>query len=198
MKLKTNGKTNYWKWAFLLLTSFLLALGIIFYVRIHTPREDTKQIQVSTKGKETKIGSFLTTRDQLNDSIATYLNDYQSNKFSYKVYATKQQVLFEGKYNLLGEDIPIYIYLQPSKLEDGGVLLTVSEISAGTLSFPRADVLKQIKRNYKLPNFVTIDEKNATVTINLAEMKNELDIYVKANTVDLYNDQIIFDIYSKK
>lgn len=198
MKLKTNGNTNYWKWAFLLLTSFLLALGIIFYVRIHTPREDTKQIQTRVSEKDPKIGSFTTTRDQLNDSIATYLDDYQSKKFSYKVYASKQQVLFEGKYNLLGEDIPLYIYFQPSKLEDGSVLLTVSEISAGTLSFPKADVLKQLKRNYRLPQFVTIDEKNATVTIQLAAMKNELDIYVKANTIDLYNDQIIFDIYRKK
>lgn len=196
MKQKTNGNNNIWKWLFLLLVAAILGLGLVLAGRMLTYREDTSQIKVA-EGKETKIGTFTTTRDQLNDTVATYLEDYQSKDFSYKLYASNQQVLFEGEYAILGQKIPLYIYFQPSKLEDGSVLLTVSEISAGTLNLPKAEILNYLKKNYKLPDFISIDAKNATILIQLSAMKNDLDIYVKANTIDLYNDQIIFDIYRK-
>jgi len=32
----------------------------------------------------------------------------------------------------------------------------------------------------------------------LPEIDNDFGIYVKANTIDLYNDKIVFDLYQKK
>lgn len=197
MKQKRIGKNNIWKWLFFLLLSAILGLGIILVSRMTTYREDTSQIAIE-EGAETKIGTFTTTREQLNDTVATYLEDYQTKNFSYKVYASNQLVLFEGEYVILGQKIPLYIYFQPSKLEDGSVLLTVSEISAGTLGLPRDDILNYIKKNYKLPNFITVDVENSSIHIQTAAIKNNFKIYIKANTLDLYNDQIIFDIYRKK
>ncbi|MBY5033732.1 YpmS family protein [Streptococcus gallolyticus] len=197
MKQKTSGKINGWKWAFLLLLSALIAVSLVLFFRITSSRENTSQIVVSSK-KDPKIGTFSTSRDQLNDTIAAYLKDYQKKGFTYKVYATNQLVLFEGQYELFGADIPLYIYFQPSKLEDGSVLLTVTEISAGSLSFPKAEVLSYLQNNYKLPSFISIDIEAATVKVSLSDIKNDLGIYVKANTIDLYNDQILFDLYRRK
>lgn len=197
MKQKKIGKINLWKWAFLLLLSAILALGLVLFFRVQTSREDTSQITALTNTEDTKIGTFTTSREQLNDTIAAYLKDYQTKDFSYKVYATNQLVLFEGQYKLFGTEIPLYIYFQPSKLDDGSVLLTVTEISAGTLSFPKAEVLSYLKQNYKLPSFISIDAENATVTVVLPNIENALQVYLKANTIDLYNDQIIFDLYRK-
>lgn len=197
MKQKRIGKNNIWKWLFFLLLSAILGLGIILVSRMTTYREDTSQIAIE-EGAETKIGTFTTTREQLNDTVATYLEDYQTKNFSYKVYASNQLVLFEGEYVILGQKIPLYIYFQPSKLEDGSVLLTVSEISAGTLGLPRDDILNYIKKNYKLPNFITVDVENSSIHIQTTAIENNFKIYIKANTLDLYNDQIIFDIYRKK
>lgn len=197
MKQKKTGNHNIWKWLFLLLLAAVMGLGMVVVSRMLTYREDTSQIE-QNKGTDVKIGTFSTTRDQLNDTVAIYLKDYQTQEFSYKLYASNQLVLFEGEYSLLGQKIPLYIYFQPSKLEDGSVLLSVSEISAGTLSLPRSEILTYLKKNYKLPSFITIDVDNASILIQLSEIENNLGIYVKANTLDLYNDQIIFDIYRKK
>lgn len=197
MKQKKTGNRNIWKWLFLLLLAAILGFGMVAASRMLTRREDTSQIQ-QTEGAETKIGTFTTTRDQLNDTVATYLKDYQTKDFSYKLYASNQMVLFEGEYAILGQKIPLYIYFQPSKLDDGSVLLSVSEISAGTLSLPKAEILNYLKKNYKLPSFISIDVDNASILIQLTAIKNSLGIYAKANTLDLYNDQIIFDIYQKK
>uniref|UniRef100_UPI0034E94D57 DUF2140 family protein n=1 Tax=Enterococcus faecium TaxID=1352 RepID=UPI0034E94D57 len=101
------------------------------------------------------------------------------------------------QYLILGQKIPLYIYFQPSKLADGSVLLTVSEISAGTLALPRAEILTYIKKNYSLPDFISVDVANSSIHIQTQDISNNLGIYVKANTLDLYNDQIIFDIYRK-
>ena len=100
--------------------------------------------------------------------------------------------------DFLGKEYPLYIYFQPSKIEDGSILLTLKDFSVGTLKLPKKTVMQVLSTNKDLPDFVKIDSKEATIKIELAKIKNEMDFYVKANTIDLYNDQIIFDLYRKK
>ncbi|MGT2716619.1 YpmS family protein [Streptococcus respiraculi] len=198
MKPKKNGTINKWKWAFLALIAALVALSLVLVERVTTNREDMTSLVASNNARsDEQLGTFTTTKEQLNTMLATYLKDYQTDTFSYKVTATNQFLLFEGRYKIWGLDIPLYVYFQPNKLKDGSVLLTVSEISAGTLSLPKEEILSYIKKQSQLPAFVTIDASKATVTIQLTEIENEQKIYVKANTIDLYNNQLIFDIYRK-
>lgn len=196
MKQKKNGKINIWKWLFLGLLAAILGCGMVVASRMTTHREDTSKITSSTS-EDSKIGTFTTTRDQLNETVATYLQAYQTENFTYKIYASNQQILFEGEYAILGTKLPLYVYFQPSKLEDGSVLLTVTDISVGTLSLPKTEILTYLKNQYKFPDFISVDVDKATVTVQLSQISNSLGIYVKANTIDLYNDQIIFDIYQK-
>lgn len=196
MKQKKTGKVNIWKWLFLTLLALVLGLGIVLISRIVVPREDLSQL-VATNAEDTKIGTFTTNREQLNETLANYLEDYQTEDFAYKLYASNQQILFEGSYMVLGTQIPLDIYLHPSKLEDGSVLLTITEISAGSLNLPKSLILDYIEKHYKLPSFVQIDANAATVHIQLTALENKLGLYGKANTIDLYNDQIIVDIYRK-
>ncbi|HFU4202650.1 TPA: YpmS family protein [Streptococcus suis] len=195
MRQRKTGNFNIWKWAFLLLLSCLIGLSIVIVSRITTSRDNIGQ--VSSNNSDAKIGTFTTTRDQLNDTVATYLEEYQTKDFSYKLYATNQQILFEASYELFGTKVPLYIYFQPNKLENGNILLTINEISAGTLSLPTKEILTYVQKSYKLPSFVEVDAEQSTVSILLVEIENDLGIYIKANTIDLFNDQIIFDLYKK-
>ncbi|WP_154608258.1 YpmS family protein [Streptococcus zhangguiae] len=189
---------NKWKWAFLLLVSALLALGIVVVERMTTSREEKSHLATPiASDKDQKVGTFTTNKEQLNTMLDTYLKDYQTDTFSYTVTATSQFLLFEGTYKVWGLTIPLYIYFQPNKLNDGSILLTVSEISAGTLSLPKEEILAYLKNQSQLPDFVEIDSKKATVTIHLPEIENAHKVYVKANTIDFYNNQLIFDIYRK-
>lgn len=198
MKQKKSGKINKWKWAFLALVAALVALSLVVVERITTTREDTRSLVAPNNvASDEKLGTFTTSKEQLNTMLATYLKDYQTETFSYTVTATNQFLLFEGSYRLWGLDIPLYVYFQPNKLNDGSILLTVSEISAGTLSLPKEEILSYIKNQSQLPAFVNIDPSKATVTIQLTGIENAQKIYVKANTIDLYNNQLIFDIYRK-
>lgn len=197
MRPRKAGNVNIWKWLFLTQLALLLGCGIILYTRLQTAREDLT-VWVETSPEDTKVGSFSTNREQLNQTISNYLADYQMEGFTYQLLVTSQQVVFEGNYQLFGVAIPLYIYFQPNKLEDGSILLKISEISAGSLSLPKAEVLAYIQKNYKLPSFVKIDSEQARVQVMLTELENKFGLYGKANTIDLYNDQFIVDVYRKR
>ncbi|HEL1606278.1 TPA: YpmS family protein [Streptococcus suis] len=197
MRPRKAGNLNIWKWLFLAQLALLIGCGIVLYTRIQTDREDlTKLVQTSTE--DTKVGTFSTNREQLNQTLTNYLKEYQTEEFSYQLFVTSQQVVFEGSYQIFGVTIPLYIYFQPSKMEDGSILLRITEISAGSLSLPKAEVLAYLQKNYKLPAFVKIDSEQAQVQVQLTELKNKFGLYGKANTIDLYNDQFIVDIYRKR
>ncbi|AWX95085.1 MULTISPECIES: YpmS family protein [Streptococcus] len=197
MRPRKAGNLNIWKWLFLAQLALLIGCGIVLYTRIQTDREDlTKLVQTSTE--DTKVGTFSTNREQLNQTLTNYLKDYQTEEFSYQLFVTSQQVVFEGSYQIFGVTIPLYIYFQPSKMEDGSILLRIIEISAGSLSLPKAEVLAYLQKNYKLPAFVKIDSEQAQVQVQLTELNNKFGLYGKANTIDLYNDQFIVDIYRKR
>ncbi|HEM3701917.1 TPA: YpmS family protein [Streptococcus suis] len=197
MRLRKVGNLNIWKWLFLVQLALMLGGGIVLLNRFQTKREDLITL-VPTNQNDTKVGTFTTDREQLNQSIANYLKDYQTEDFAYQLFVTSQQVVFEGSYQLFGVTLPLYIYFQPFKMEDGSILLQILEISAGSLSLPKADVLAYVQKNYKLPSFVKIDSKEAQVQLQITELENSLGLYGKANTIDLYNNQIIVDIYRKR
>ncbi|HFI0238859.1 TPA: YpmS family protein [Streptococcus suis] len=197
MKLRKVGNLNIWKWLFLVQLALMLGGGIVLLNRFQTKREDLTKL-VPTNQTDTKVGTFTTDREQLNQSIANYLKEYQTKDFSYQLFVTSQQVVFEGSYQLFGVTLPLYIYFQPFKMEDGSILLQILEISAGSLSLPKADVLAYLQKNYKLPSFVKIDSQEAQVQLQITDLENSLGLYGKANTIDLYNNQIIVDIYRKR
>ena len=189
-------KINIWKWLFLGLVSLLVALCLVIQSRMATSRETVRQLHQTAKNSDLQVGTMTTTRDQFNDTIKYLLKKYHLS--NYKVYADNQQILLEGQLSLLGKSYPLYIYFQPSKLDNGNILLTVKDFSVGSFQIPQKMVLRLLSKNKNIPDFIQISPKESTITILLSEMDNDFGIYAKANTVDLYNDKIVFDLYQKK
>ncbi|MDY5634818.1 MAG: DUF2140 family protein [Streptococcus orisratti] len=198
MKQRIIGKKiNIWKWLCLLILAINLAfIGVVASRIIQIREPEAENIATKTKGG-IKIGTFSTTKEQLNKTVVSYLEDYQKKGMTYKLYATSSQILFEGTYTLLGYEVPLYVYFQPSRLENGAVQLKVTSFSVGTLPLPEDQVLKYIKSSYDLPKFVKIQPNQSTITINVQNLDNEEGIYLKAQTINLVNDDISFDIYKK-
>lgn len=189
-------KINIWKWLFLGLVSLLVALGLVVQSRMATPRETVRQLHRTTKTSDVQVGTMTSTRDQFNETIKHLLKKYHLS--DYKVYADNQQILLEGQLSLLGKSYPLYIYFQPSKLDNGNILLSVKDFSVGSFQIPQKMVLQLLSKNKNIPKFVQISPKQSTIIILLSEMDNDFGIYAKANTIDLYNDKIVFDLYQKK
>ena len=198
MKLNKNGtKTNWWKWGFLLILAINVAFVGVIASRLIQVREPAAQSISSKKDDNVKVGTISTTREQLNDTVASYLKEYQTKKTSYSVYATSSAIMFEGTYTFLGYEVPLYIYFQPSRLESGAIQLKITSFSVGTLTLPESEVLKYLKSSINLPDFVEVLPKESVININIQDIKNDADIFLKATTIDLVGDQFNFDIYKK-
>lgn len=193
---KSGKKINFWKWAFLLLLALQFAIMALVWFRVTAKRESVPQIETSTKS-QIQIGTLTSSREQLNEAVAAYLKDYQSGSFSYQVYATETQIVFEGIYEILGSEIPLYIYFSPSRDENGAVVLEVLEVSAGTLSLPTADILSYVAKNYTLPKAIQIDAKEEKILVDLPNLPNTLGLSIQAKVLDLYNNQLVFDLFRK-
>ncbi|HEL0674928.1 TPA: YpmS family protein [Streptococcus equi subsp. zooepidemicus] len=195
MEKKLN--LNWWKWAFLLLLAFNTAFLAVIGSRIIQIREPKSELINQKAAKNIKIGTLITTKEQLNEAVVSYLKDFQTKKMTYKVYATSSTILFEGTYQLLGYEVPLYIYFQPHRLTNGAIQLQVLSFSVGTLSLPEKDVLQYLKSSYKLPKFVEVLPKQSAIIVNLQQLENDANIYLKAQKIDLVKDDIRFDIYKK-
>lgn len=198
MKQRTSGKKNLWKWGCLALLAFNLAFVGIIFLRIGTLREPAGHISSQQSQSDVMVGTFSSSRDQLNDTVEAYLKQYQTDNNSYSFKATEKEVVFEGTYTLLGHQVPLYVYFTPVVLEDGSIQLNVSSVSAGTLSLPVSDVLKFIASSYQLPDFVEVNSKKEAIVLNLPKMDNKAGLYVKATDFDLVNDKLRFAIYKRK
>ncbi|MGT2935894.1 YpmS family protein [Streptococcus castoreus] len=195
MKKKSN--LNGWKWSFLLLLAFNLAFLLVIGSRLIQVREPKSELIAKKTVKNVKVGTFTTNREQLNETVASYLKDYQTKNMNYKFYATSSSILFEGTYRLLGYEVPLYIYFQPHRLANGAVQLEVISFSAGTLPLPEKEVLQYLKSSYQLPKFVRVIPQKSAIVVNLQEIKNGAKIYLKAKKIDLFKDEMSFDIYKK-
>ena len=178
-----------WKWLFLGLLALNLALVSVVTYRITTPVETTSSVSLP-KGA-TKIGKYSMTKDALTG----FAQDYSTDKMRFKVKVTNSKIVFESSYKVLGHPVPLYVYFTPVVSESGAIVLHVSELSAGTLKLPVSDALKMIKRSTNLPDYIAIDSKKGKVTLNIQSMKNEKGITARAQSLDLVNDRIEFDIY---
>ena len=118
---------------------------------------------------------------------------------SYTVYATSSAIMFEGTYTLLGSKVPLYIYFQPSRLDSGKESVPTENDVILSWTAPESRRLgwKYIKSSYKLPSFVKVLPNESAININIQNLKNGADLYLKATTIDLVGNQFNFDIYKK-
>ncbi|MDO4634954.1 MAG: DUF2140 family protein [Streptococcus sp.] len=190
-------KNNLWKWGFIVLFAVNCGFFVLIGSRLLQKPSDLTQIKKTKRVATTKIGTLVTTKEQLNTAINSYLVDYQSSNTQYQTYITNSGILFETTYTLLGYKTPLSLYLQPYRLETGAIQLKITSFTVGTLSLPESEVLQYIKSSVKLPDFVEIIPKKSVININLQNIKIKEKLIIKAKTVDLINDKITFDLYKK-
>lgn len=197
-RFRLGQKTNIWKWCFIGLLAINLGFILIVGNRLFQKVTDDSINLSSTSTSDIKVGTVTTTREQLNETIASYLESYQNNTKTYKTYITSSGILFETDYTLLGYEMPLSVYFQPYKLDSGDIQLKVTSFSVGTLSLPEKEVLQYIKSSVKLPDFIQVLPNKSVITIKLQKINTKETLYLKSNVIDLVNDNISFDIYKKK
>ncbi|MDG6125624.1 YpmS family protein [Lactococcus formosensis] len=189
-----KNKKTIWKWLFLALLAINLGTFAFISSRVFNVRDQQSLGQVSKLTETTEVAKITTDRNQLNQLINTYLQDFQTSEMSYKFYLSNSQAVLEASYQLFGQKIPLYIYFEPLALNDGSVALQVKNVSAGTLNLPTSAVLAYVKSSIKLPNFVEVLPTKDQVILHLPQLALADNLYLKANQLDLVSGNFTFNL----
>ncbi|BDM75363.1 YpmS family protein [Lactococcus garvieae] len=189
-----KNKKTIWKWLFLTLLAINLGSLAFISSRVFDVRDQGHLDQVSKPKEATEVAKITTRRDQLNQLINTYLQDFQTSDMSYKFYLSDSQAVLEASYQLFGQKIPLYIYFEPLALTDGSVALQVKNVSAGTLNLPTSAVLAYVKSSIKLPGFVEVLPTKDQVILHLPQLTLADNLYLKANQLDLVSGNFTFNL----
>lgn len=196
MKQENKKKTaNKWKYAFISLVGLLIGLTLFFGMRIATPRENN-YVETTEKFSTYHAPNLQvsTNKEDLNNIISHYLNKYlATSKLKYKFYL-ENQALLNGTFEILGHPIDFYLYFEPYVMSDGNIQLQAKNVSIGVLVLPINQVLKQVAK-MDVPDWVEVLPKEEQIILHLDQFVIEEDVRIKADKINLVDDDIRMNIY---
>ncbi|MFD1433181.1 YpmS family protein [Lacticaseibacillus yichunensis] len=193
----TRRPGGWWKWLALVLIGLILGSAIWFTVRVAAPYE-TPTSQTTTAKTATESEPAFTvdlTKRQVNSIISYYLKDYlKSSTIKYTLTVGDHAVL-AGNFKFFGATVKFSLLFDPLVKANGDVELKARQLNVGSLSVPVEYVLGYVGRTYKLPKWVSLNNKKETVVLELSKFEMASGMKIKANKLDLTHDAIEFAVY---
>lgn len=187
---------NPWKWAFTILLIAVLSFVVFITLKISIPstaqQQEAKVEQVNTK-KYSKVN--VTMNEQNFSAAINYLlrNVEKGSGIKYRFILNKSAVLM-GTTSVLGKKITFSVYAKPKLNADGNIVLKIKSVGVGSLNAPPAFILSYIKKNYDLKGIVAINSAKKIITLRLDKLTAEDGLRIKANKMDLEQNQIDFSV----
>ena len=186
---------NPWKWAFITLLALVIASGAFVWLKVSTPSVDQVQLKNSAKNttKQTADVDVSMNKEQLNAAINYYLSKKEKNNIKYRFLLDKSAILM-GTTKILGKDVSFTLYTQPGLDKQGNILLKAKSVAIGSLNAPPSFILGYIKSNYDLGKGVIINQKKATITLDLNTLVEKQGVKVKGQELNLEQNKFLFKV----
>lgn len=184
---------NKWKIGFFLLLGLILIVIIFLFAMIKAPITDEK---IDHEENNANFVSFhvASNKKDLNLLINEYLRkEVGEGPVDYQVVLDKEVELY-GTIPFFSEELDMKLTFEPEALDNGDLVLKQKSIKIGKINLPVSYVLNFIRKNYKLPNGVTIQPNEERIYVAMGKIKLKSDTKIKVNEFDLVNDQISFTL----
>lgn len=186
---------NPWKISFLILLGLLIGAFIFLSIQVSSNREKEYVSQQAQSAVKEPSFSVQLKKEQVNELISYYLNDFLSDSgVKYKFYL-EDKALLNGTFDILGYDMQFYLYFDPYVMENGDVQLKAKELSLGKLPLPISQVMKFAKKKFTVPDWVEINSEEEIVTLHLSDFVMQNKMQIKAEKINLVDDDIRFNVY---
>jgi uncharacterized protein YpmS len=193
---KVAKKINYWKIAFLVLVGVLLGTTIFLTSRVFQQRESgLSESAELVKRDGSPVITINSNKSQVNQLIDFYLTDFQKDQDVKYDFELRNEALLTGQFTVLSFPITFYLYFDPYVTEEGNVQLKAKSLSVGTLDLPTSEVLKMIKRSFKFPEWIEVNADEQIVLIRLDQFRMQNGLFIKANKINLVDDEIQMSLY---
>jgi uncharacterized protein YpmS len=190
---------NFWKIAFFSLLAVIIASVTSILLLIHMQLPDLEEIERS-QSKGILLGNPVFTiqakKANLNELIKEQLEPLQNKDqpIRYTVLL-KDHVIFQGSITIFNRELDFSMLLDPEVQENGDLLLKQRSFQIGFLKVPSDEVLKFLQKSASLPEWVIVQPKEESVYVALTELEFKENMSIKAKTIDLKNDNIVFEVY---
>lgn len=195
---KKRKQLNPWKTAFFLLLALILGSGAFLTSRILAIREPNYKAAPTVQRKGDPILSINTNKEKVNQVIDYYLEEYLDNGDIQYHFALENEAMLTGEFEILTFPVTFYLYFDPFVMENGNVQLRAKSLSVGTLNLPVSEVMKMVKRNFKFPEWIEVNSEEQNIMIRLDKFQMANGLFMKANRINLLDDEIQFSLYLPK
>lgn len=184
-------KHNPWKGAFWLLVTLLL-LGSGFVVtQVTGPlpvAEETRALKPSPTSFELTLD-----KDQVNALAANYLNRFlKDRRVRYRFVVGSKYATIIGKTKLLGAPVQFALNMVPERTRQGNVLLRAKGLVIGRLNLPVKEVLAWLSRGDRMPAWVHLNPKQATILLDLNQYSRHHALKYQAKQINMAKGQFQF------
>ncbi|MDQ0297753.1 uncharacterized protein YpmS [Salibacterium salarium] len=189
-------KIKIWKWLFLSLLT--INLGVILWLVLVFRVPPTDPISPSNNQSEEADVEFSIESDKenLNQLIEQYINQLPQNQnVSYSV-DLNNTVELTGAVQAFSQQIPATVKFVPEVQENGDLILKQDSIRLGLLELPNSQVLKYIKNNYEMPEWIEVNPSRENIYVAITDISTNNNIRVRAEQFDLENDEISFSVHT--
>lgn len=195
-RITSKKEFNPWKWAFTILLVVVLSFGVFITLKVTIPsteQQDETQVAKVAAKKYSKVD--VTMNEQNFSAAINYLlrNVEKGSGIKYRFILNKSAVLM-GTTSVLGKKITFSVYAKPILNSEGNIVLKIKSVGVGSLNAPPTFILNYIKKNYDLKGIVAINSAKKVITLRLDKLTAEDGLRIKANKMDLDNNQIDFSV----
>lgn len=190
---------NRWKRAFFILLGInLIIIVALFFIIINLVPHGA-QLNAKNWSSPPISQSPMFTVNGNKDELTTLINEELQKELKGNLDASillNDQVVIQGHITILGVPIPYKMSLEP-KVENNGetVVLNETSVTVGRFNLPVAQVLMFIQQGASFPNWVVVQPDKKRLDVHLSGFVIRDQFTIRAKTIDLKNNQLIFNIY---
>lgn len=184
---------NKWKIAFFVLILALL-VGAVWLVSLISSEPEgygLAERAAATSGGELRV---QTTKADFEALANKYIQEAVENQPIPLELTVDDQIALVSELTVFTLTIPVQMYFDPIVQEDGNIQLKQDKVDIGQLSIPPEQVLKLLRDSIDLPTWMVVSPADESVFIDLGGLPIDGDFDIRAEKIDLENDEIILSV----
>jgi uncharacterized protein YpmS len=187
---------NRWKLAFFSLLICVIIIPVIV-LQILFPESNIhfeKEKKLTNGG--TPVFEIHTNKKQLNFLINDQLNKLKKGRddVDYIVHLD-DEISLKGYITFFQNQVEFEMIFEPVVQKNGDLLLKEKVIKLGLIHLPGDKILEFIEGSTDLPKWVKINADKESILLQLPLIEFRKNMYIKANKIDLKNDDIRFKVF---
>ena len=185
---------NRWKIAFLGLVGLIIAGIVALVIFIESPGDSGPLPVTERYSGKGSVLSVKASREDLEGLANTYIGKAMKGEQLPVTMKIEDDVILHSELIAFSIKVPINMHFDPVVLGDGNLLLKQTSMEVGPLDIPPETVLKLLRDSIKLPEWMVVRPKEEEIFINLAELPVSGNLSVRAKTLNLVEDDIVFEV----